>query len=331
VLAKPSLNQEVETLMKQKSPSPLRGFLYYLRCLIRKQPRLVNLELTKKCNASCAFCTCWQVDSSGELDDYGPVIKKIRPVVVSVSGGEPLLRKNYDDLLRTMRPYCHYLSIITNGALLNEKSAKRLLDAGVDQISVSLDYLSEEHDRNRVIAGLYDHLSKMIPKLAKDGYRLSLNTIIMESNLDEIILIAHKAKEWGVDVSFSAYCPLKSDTEDQMIKKERYEKLVSVIDELMKLKGELGNIKNSNYYLEKLKVYFKEGHVCNCKAGERWIQVTPDGYIQQCSELPRICHYSEFGRDKLKPVSCTKCWYTCRGELEANPLAPDRLIELIKA
>lgn len=317
--------------MKYKSPPPFRGAFYYARCRLFKRPQLLNLEFTKKCNASCSFCTCWQVDSSGELDDYGPIIKKFRPVVVSVSGGEPLLRKNYDVLLRGIRLYCHYLSIITNGALLNAESARRLVDSGVDQISVSLDYLSEKHDEARMIKGLYQHISEVVPSLAKDGYRLSLNTVIMESNLDEIVAIAHRAKDWDIEVSFSAYCALKSDQDSQMVQQTRYAKLVAVVDEIRRLKRTLKNIKNSDYYLTRLKAYFRDGYVPNCQAGRKWIQVTPDGYIQQCSELPRLCHYSEFDRLKLKPVTCAKCWYTCRGELEANPLAPNRLLELARA
>lgn len=291
----------------------------------------MNLELTKRCNARCSFCTCWQVDSSGEIDDYGPVVRKFRPVLVSVSGGEPLLRKNYDGLLRGVRPYCHYLSIITNGALLNEESADRLMFAGVDQISVSLDYLSDKHDRARMIEGLYDHISKTVPDLRRKGFRLSLNTVIMESNLGEILPLAYKAKEWGIDISYSAYCSLKSDEEGEMVRSRRYSQLVGIVDEIRRLKRTLGNVKNSDYYLSRLPSYFRDGLVPNCKAGSRWIHVTPDGYIQQCSELPRLCHYTEFTRSKLKPVTCAKCWYTCRGESEANLLAPKRLLELIRS
>lgn len=317
--------------MDQKKPPAFRGFLYFLRCKARGMPRLMNLEFTKKCNARCSFCTCWQVDSPDELDDYGPIAKMIRPVVLSVSGGEPLLRKNYDDLLRSVRPYCHYLSIITNGALLNEKSAERLVRAGVDQISVSLDYLSKKHDEARRITGLYDHVSETIPHLRKLGYRMSLNTVIMESNLDEIIDIAHKAKEWGIEVSFSAYCQLKSNESDGMVAKNNLEKLKDVVEELKRLKGTLRNIKNSHYYLDRIPRYFEKGHIDNCKAGYNWVQVTPDGYVQQCSELPRMYYYTEYDRRNLKRVACSKCWYTCRGESEANPLAPRRLLELIRA
>ena len=305
--------------------------MYYLRCKARRLPVSINLEITKRCNARCSFCACWQAGESSELADYSPIIRKFRPVIVSVSGGEPFMRKDYVEVLRGIRPYCHYLAFITNGAMLNEARARKLVEAGVDQICVSLDYLGEKHDDVRQVKGLYGHLAGTIPSLTKAGYRIALNTIIMESNLDEILPIAYRAKEWGAMISYSAYCALKRDDEGGMIAQRRYTQLVGIVDEIRGLKGKLGHIKNSDYYLERIPAYFRDGFVPGCKAGFSWIQVTPDGYIQQCSELPRVCHYTEYDRSSLRKVACQKCWYTCRGEAEANPLAPNRLKELIRA
>lgn len=314
-----------------KKPNWLRGFYYFLRCKAKGAPPLINIEFTKRCNAKCVFCQYWQLESPGELDDYGPIISRFRPVVVSISGGEPLIRKNFPDLIRSIRPHTHYISLITNGALLNEESAKKLVEAGVDHISVSLDYLNGMHDEARKIEGLYGHLSGIIPHLAKTGYRLSLNTIIMESNLDQILPIAYRAKEWGVTVSYSAYCSLKKDDDQGMIREKRLKQLDEVISELLRLKGELGNIRNSDFYLEHVPDYFRHGMVRQCKAGSKWLHVTPDGYIQPCSELPRICHYADFKKDLVSSPACSKCWYTCRGEAEAPLLAPKRFLEFIKS
>lgn len=315
-----------------RSPSPLRGFWYFIRCKVRRMPLLLNVEITKRCNARCAFCACWQADTPGEeLSDYGPLVQKFRPVLVSVSGGEPLMRKNYAEVIEGMRPHCHYMALITNGALLNGESARKLVGAGVDQICISLDYLGRKHDEVRRVNGLYDHLAEVIPALTGAGYKIALNTIIMESNLSEILPIAYRAKEWGAMVSFSAFCSLKRNTSDGMVEQRRYNQLVGIVSELRRLKRKLGHIKNSDYYLKKIPAYFRDGSVPGCKAGERWLQVTPDGYIQQCSELPRLCHYTEYDRKAIKAPACSKCWYTCRGEAEANPLAPGRLIEFIKA
>ncbi len=309
----------------------MRGFWYFARCNVRRMPRLVNLEITKRCNAKCDFCPYWQDGEHRELDDYAPVIKKFKPVVVSVTGGEPLMRKNYAAIIKGIRPYCHYLGMVTNGTMLNERSARTLVEAGVNHISVSLDYLGSQHDDVRRVSGLYDHLSRTLPALAAKGYRIVLNTIIMESNLEQVLPIAYQAKEWGVHVSYSAYCTLKKDDHNEMVRAQRYAQLVHIVDELKGLKRTMGTIKNSDYYLDGIAPYFRDGGKSNCRAGYRWLQITPDGYIQQCSELPRLCHFTEYRRGALRPAACTKCWYTCRGEAEAQPLKPSRLWELIKA
>lgn len=314
-----------------KAPHWTRGLFYFLRCKARKNPPLVNLEFTKRCNAKCVFCQYWQLESPDELDDYGPIIKRFRPVVVSISGGEPLMRKNYPELIRSIRPYTHYLSLVTNGSLLNKESAKNLVEAGVDHISVSLDYLNRKHDEARRIEGLYEHLSRMIPELAAAGYRLSLNTIIMESNLDQILPIAYRAKEWGVSVSYSAYCTLKKDDDQGMIREKRLKQLGEIVSELLRLKPMLKNIRNSDFYFGRIPSYFRDGVVRQCRAGSRWIHVTPDGFIQQCSELPRICYHTDFKRDLVVSPSCSKCWYTCRGEAEAPLVAPKRFLELVRS
>lgn len=320
-----------EERVDHRAPPPARGFWYYLRCKALHLPLLVNLEFTKHCNARCTFCNCWQLESKGELSDYGPVVQKFRPVLVSVSGGEPLLRRDYPELLRGIRPHCHYLALITNGVLLGADSARRLKEAGVDQICVSLDYLGERHDRARRVPGLFAHLAETIPALTRAGYRIALNTVIMESNLGEILPLAYRAKEWGAMISFSAHCALKRDTEDEMVQNSRHTQLVAIVREIRRLKGKLGHIKNSDYYLRAIPAYFRDGIVPGCQAGYRWIQVTPDGYVQQCSELPRLCHYTEFDRSRLSRPACAKCWYTCRGEAQAPPLTPKRLLELIRA
>lgn len=314
-----------------RPPPKLRGLWYFLRCKLDRRPMLVNLEFTKLCNAKCFFCACWQVESPNELQDYAPVIKRFRPVVCSVSGGEPLLRKNYDELLAGIRPWCHYLMIITNGALLNDESAERLRAAGVDQLTISLDYLSKKHDEVRKIDGLFDNISKMAPLLASRGYNICLNSIIMESNLDEIIPIAKKAKEWGVNVSFSSFCTLKANEDSGMVRMQRKNQLREVVSELKSLKRQNKNIKSSLYYLDRVVPYFEQGGVSDCKAGHTFIAVTPDGYVQRCSEMPRMGHYSQYWPSEHGHTLCTKCWYSCRGETEAPTLSITRVRDMLRA
>src|SRR3989338_6585283 len=110
------------------------------------RPRLINLEVTKYCNAQCDFCPCWTIKGYPQLADYSPIIKKFRPIVLSLNGGEPLLRKDILEIVESVRPYCTYLTMITHGQLLTEEKFKQLWDRGVDQLSISLNYNSSRHD-----------------------------------------------------------------------------------------------------------------------------------------------------------------------------------------
>lgn len=313
-------------------PGKLRGARWYFRNKLQKRPLLMNLEFTKLCNAKCHFCGCWQVESPNELPDYAPVVQKVRPLVVSVSGGEPLLRKDRIELLRKMRPHCQYLMIITNGGLLTEEIADDLwVKAGVDQITISLDYLGKKHDDVRRIEGLFDHLAHLIPKLTAKGYNVVLNTIIMDDNLEHIIPLAHQAKAWGAHISFSSFCTLKRDEQGGMIPQHRIVEVERVVKELMRLKRKLKNIKSSDYYLSRVPEYFRGGQVKQCKAGQSFVQVTPDGYLQHCSEMPRVMKFDEYKPGQFPKTGCTKCWYSCRGETEAPHLSPGRLVEILKS
>ncbi len=314
-----------------QTPSRWRGVGYYLRCKLQKRPYLVNIEFTKLCNAKCFFCHCWQVESPGELQDYSPIVKRFRPVVCSVSGGEPLLRKNFAELFAGIRPWCHYLQIITNGALLNEDTARELRRVGVNQITISLDFNSSHHDEVRKIDGLYDHISKIVPILTAKGYNIIFNTIIMESNLKEVVPLAHKAREWGAKIGYSSFCTLKANEESELVRQEKMGELKEVVAEIKHLKKKYHHITNSYYYLDHVVPYFEKGGVAGCKAGHSFIQVTPDGYIQRCAEMPRMEHFSTYWPTNVGLTECTKCWYACRGETEAPFLSPRRLPDLLRA
>ncbi len=318
-------------MKKYPKPPSFRGLLYYVRCLLRRRPNWLNIEVTKRCNARCNFCNYWEEKGPAELDDYSDIVKQFRPVVLSLSGGEPFIRRNLHEIIRKFRPYCHYVGVVTNGTLLTEERAEELFAAGVNQLSVSLDFMDETHDKMRGVPGLFAKITRVVPDLAAKGYNMAFNTVIMDTNLNHLISLAKAAAGWGVGISFSTYSHLKNDNHTHVVAKETYMQLVSIIHEIKEMKKRHKHIKNSNYYLSRIPEFVMGGGIANCKAGKRWVQTTPDGYLQPCSELPRYCHYSEYSRKDIPKITCEKCWFACRGEAEANPIAPDRLIELMRA
>jgi MoaA/NifB/PqqE/SkfB family radical SAM enzyme len=301
----------------------------YLYNRINKKPLLVTLELTQHCNAKCDFCNCWKINNSPKLGNYKDIVKKLNPLIVALSGGEPMLLKNLPDIIRDINNISgyRYIYMVTNGSLLTLEKAKRLYENGLDQFSISLNFIGEKHDKERKIPGLYDHIIKIIPKLTNEGLAVVLNTVIKNDNLADIVPIAKQAYEFGAKISFSCYTNRKNGNENYWISKDNITELNEVINSLIGIKNEKGHITNSVYYLKKIPEYFLNRGISNCQAGKAFIQLTPDGFVRRCPDFAPEYHYTEY---KIFPkTDCTQCWYSCRGETEAG-LTWGRAIELIK-
>ena len=319
--------------MLTRKITPWRKFkavLKYIKITAQRRPRLVNLEVTKFCNAACDFCDYWQVKQSPKLDDYAEVIRKINPMMVILTGGEPMLRKDLPDVVRNLRERFGflYIGMVTHGQLLTLEKAKTLWDAGLDQLSISMNYLGPKHDEERGLPGLFDHLSKLIPRLKEVGVdNVVLNTVIQDDNLDHVPNLIRQAHAWGIRISFSSYTSLKNGNEKHMVRPAQQERLKAVVDEIKVLKRRYRNVVSSGYYLSVIPRYFEQGYMEGCRAGKSFVQVTPDGYLKVCSEMPAYGHHSEY-RPRKEDVTCTKCWFSCRGESQA-PLTPRRFWDLV--
>jgi len=291
----------------------------------------LTIEVTKRCNARCPFCLYWQEPEGEELTDYSPIVDHFEPLFVTLSGGEPLLRKDLAQIIRQIRgkdPYV-YIGMVTNGSLLSIEKAKSLYQAGLNQLSISLDYAGRKHDKIRGLPDLYDKIVGLLPDLSGIGFKvLVLNTVIKDDNLDDIPELMDLAKKCGVLISFSSHCRLKTGKDDFVVSHNNRKKLETLIDYIKSYKKKFPVITSSDYYLDHVIEYFSSGKIPGCRAGIKWIQITPGGEIKPCSEFPVIAkHFKAFDPRTAAPVECTSCWYCCRGEAQA-PVTLKRIREL---
>jgi len=150
-----------------------------------------------------------------EPESYTALVSSLRPCVVQVSGGEPLLRPEVADIVKAIKKHNNglvHLILVTNGSLLNKENYAELKEAGVDRFSVSLDFPNEKHNDFQRHPGLYAHLEETIPRLAAEsGYDdIALNSAITQLNLPYLIDLANKVEEWGLYISYSAYSLLNT-------------------------------------------------------------------------------------------------------------------------
>src|SRR4051812_34587809 len=99
----------------------------------RRMPVLVHFEVTQRCNARCGFCDYWKTDASEkdrELKSFAEAARFFDPMLVTWTGGEPLLRRDLEALVSAVNGAIRlkYVTLITHGGMLSPERAQSLWD-----------------------------------------------------------------------------------------------------------------------------------------------------------------------------------------------------------
>jgi MoaA/NifB/PqqE/SkfB family radical SAM enzyme len=291
------------------------------------RPLVVSFELTHSCTANCRHCDKGGIKPEPpdllRAADYRRLRSQLRPMAVQLSGGEPLLRKDLEDIVRAVKEPggLPYTILVSNGRLMTEEKYLHLRSLGVNQFSFSLDFPDARHDDFRRSPGLFKHLEKLVPTLARyDHDDVALNTAITRDNLPALRGIYDKAKEWGVSISYSAYTPLRTHSMDHYIGSlPELDRLRSTLDELLKLKSHNGRIANSPWTLSGIHGFFLHGTVPGCTAGRRFMVVTPNGGLRPCSMVDQTYgSQKEILKKFVRNNECGGCYVSIRSYLDAS-------------
>lgn len=296
--------------------------LKYAWLTARRRPVLVHFEVTMRCNARCGFCDYWKTDPSTrdeEAKSFADAARFFDPMLVTFTGGEPLLRRDLEDLVAAVARAVRlkYVMLITHGGMLTVERARSLWDAGINQFNVSLDYLDGRHDSARGIPGLTAKIFDALPRMREAGIdNVRLNTVIKNDNLDQILPIVRRADELGFGVNLSVYTDAKNGNAAHLLRQEQLAQIDALVAELLDYKRRRrGVITNSDYYLEQIPRYVRGEMREPCRSGIRTIHVDPTGHVKRCPDFPTDFHWSEWRG--YQPIDCNACYYACRGEAQA--------------
>jgi len=290
------------------------------------RPIVLSFEVTDACSCYCRHC-----DHGGPRDesrnlkpaDYRRYMAVLRPCVVQVSGGEPLLREDVVEIVRNIKQDSGipYTILVSNWSHMTEEKYLELRQAGVDQFSVSLDFPDERHDEFRRLPGLYSRLEKLVPRLAALGHDdIVLNSCITSANLAEINRLADKAKEWGTNLCYSAYSARRTGCRDySLTTPAQLELLNRELDRVESRRDASNWIVNSPSTLDATRRFFERGAAPGCKAGHRFLVVTSDGWLQPCSmvfERYRLEEHARMAEEFTKKNTCDECYVSIRSYLD---------------
>lgn len=166
---------------------------------IRPKPELIVYEVTDACNSKCEHCYIWKqkpttpLISPAELrkvlsDDFFSELK-----VVLLTGGEPVLRNDIDDLIRSIHEAAPkaQISLSTNG-LLPERvlsTVTRALENNIClNVGVSLDAIGDRHDNIRGVKGNFEKVDHLLKELIgiKDKYGSGMGSIVVGHTLSNL-------------------------------------------------------------------------------------------------------------------------------------------------
>ncbi len=289
-----------------------------------------NLQVTHRCNFRCQICDFWKVKhakerelSLREIETITDKLAEYGTLAISLAGGEPMLR---DDLLEVIRIVArkHFPIMITNGWFVTRENAYALWAAGLQEISVSVDYAdARKHDAMRGHRGAFERSVQALKILHESRYsqrnRVHMISVLMEDNVEDIEKLILLARTLGVTYMVNLYSYQRGK------KKERSpDRLVS--EHLVRLKKKYPHFVSLTSYLERMDQAIQRGGVDNCQAGRYFMNVDNYGNIARCTETTDspvgnlLRESPENIRQELLHLQsrdrCAQCWTSCRGWAE---------------
>ncbi len=305
---------------------------------IRKKPYCVSFEVTYHCNARCKHCHLGGLieEHRAMPEIYGERCNQLRPVVAQVSGGEPLLRNDLERIIEALRTpnRAPYIVVTTNGALLTKERFRSLCKSGVDSYSLSLDYPDERHNEFRRVPRLFQRIQKLIKELEPEERNIiTISCVVQRDNFRDLIAIAKLAKEWGVNINYSTYTWLRTKDKGYMLTKKDLAEFKLIVARLLDFRKRYKNLFATEYVFGRMIRFFENGFIPDCRAGQTFLIVNPDGTLSPCGLInKKYDTQEEIIQDFSRMNVCGDCNTSIRANSEkpARYLMRDNLWTLLK-
>ena len=249
----------------------------------------------RRCNLSCAYCN--------EYDDVSkpvPVDEMFRRIdhlarlgtsIITISGGEPLLHPDLDQIIGRIRHHGRMAGMITNGYLLMPERIQRLNRAGLDHLQISIDNVQPDEISKKSLKVL----DKKLEFLAEHAdFHVNINSVVGGGikNPDDALTIGRRA----VGLGFTSTIGIIHDGSGQLKPLGEHERRVWTEMRSWKKK----NYSRFNHFQEK--IANGEPNDWRCRAGSRFLYICENGLVHYCSQqrgYPGV-PLAEYTREDLK-------------------------------
>ena len=262
-----------------------------------REHRYLRISLVERCNLRCFYCMPAEgipLTPKSDIMTYEEIFQIAKIFVdhgvtkIRLTGGEPLIRKDFSSVLEKLASLPVELSITTNAVII-DKFVDTLKLHRVNNINVSLDSLQREKFHKITLRDQFETVYENILLLIQKGFNVKLNAVLMRGvNDDEVLDFINLTKDLPVSVRFIEFMPFDGNKwkMDQMVSlKEVMDKVKTVFteDEIERLQ-DAPNDTARNFRIRGYKDSFAViSSVTNpfCDSCNR-LRLTANGYLKNC-------------------------------------------------
>ena len=245
--------------------------------LSTRHPVLAHIIPMRRCNLSCSYCNEYDaVSKPVALETIFQRLDKLASLgttIVTISGGEPLLHPELDDIIRHIRQHGMIAGLITNGYLLTADRIGRLNRAGLEHLQISIDNVDPDEVSKKSLKVL-DKKLQLLAEYAE--FHVNINSVVGGGihRPQDALVIGQRARQLG----FTSTIGIIHNGDGQLQPLDPVER--SVYHEMKKL--EKGSYSRINSFQDNI----ANGRPNNwrCRAGGRYLYICEEGLVHYCSQ-----------------------------------------------
>lgn len=256
----------------------LRQFSFIGRALVSTQhPVLAHLIPMRRCNLACGYCNEYDHNSSPvPIDVVKRRLDKLANLgtsIVTISGGEPMMHPQLDDIIHHIRVRGMIAGLISNGYYFTPDRIKRLNKAGLDNLQISIDNV-EPDEVSRKSLRVLDKKLRYLSEFA--DFHVNINSVIGGGikNPNDALTVAQRAVELG----FSTTVGVIHDNDG--ILKPLSEKEKDIFQQVKKM----GNKDHARLNWFQDSIAEGKPYQWRCRAGARYLYICEEGLVHWCSQ-----------------------------------------------
>src|SRR5580700_8086052 len=167
-------------------------------------PLGAHLDITWRCNERCVHCYLDHEGkdemSTAEIKDVLRQLADSGTFFLSISGGEPLLRRDCFEILEYARALRFNVKLKTNAVMIGPKEAVRLRKLGIEQVQISVySHRPEVHDAITKLPNSLRRTTEAIKHLKANDIKVSITNVLMKYNNGDARAVKKMAEELGVN------------------------------------------------------------------------------------------------------------------------------------